>query len=68
MLAASCSFPPAALVFFHLTSLILERKGHGEKEMLTSVQSHICSQPSCIQSSDLAIGKKQVLIAQCFEV
>lgn len=53
---------------FHPTSLILVRIRDGEKEMLTCVQRHICSQPFCIQSSDLPVGKKQVLIAQSFEV
>lgn len=40
----------------------------GRKKTLTSVQRHICSQPCCIQPSGLAVGKKQVLIAQSFEV
>lgn len=59
---------PAPWILFHPASLILVRKGDRKKEMLTSVWSHICSQPSCIQSPDLAVGKKQVLIAQSFEV
>lgn len=71
---SECSLPlprrkeVALYAGFHPTSLISVRIRDGEKEMLTSVQRHICSQPSCIQSSGLAVGKKQVLIAQSFEV